>query len=245
MIQTNKTPLQVEKSLNKLFKKYDIQRKITVGEIKKWIWNSGGHAMEAVNQYNKKCFQLFPEPKDIDEMNDIMQVFTDAWNYFPHKELHGKTPHEVFQENMAKAPASVGQSNEMPKIIVGGREMEWDEYERMLQAMEKAQKPFKKWIRRDALPKYEKYLEQMVKNKRAREEHYNVADMFFERVLHVGFISFEEIRPAFIQKEFPRWWPTHVMYSNLEPDQVQESLKIFFTFAELVYGIHMSRFGFG
>ncbi|MBI5152417.1 hypothetical protein HZA39_02690 [Candidatus Peregrinibacteria bacterium] len=244
MYHTNKTIKQVEDSLSSLIKKYRIQEKITVDEIKKWIWNASGHAMEAVNQYHKKCFQLFPEPKDIDEMNDIMQVFTDAWNFFPHKELAGKAPNDLFQEAIKKSPKSQAKSRKMPKIIVGGREMEWDEYERMLREMEKAQKPFKKWIESDALPKYKKYLEQMVENKRAREEHYNVADIFFERALHIGFVTFEEIRPDFIQQEFPHWWPTHVMYSNLEPYQVRESLKKFFTFAELVYGINMNRYGF-
>ena len=244
MYNTHKTPQQVEKLLNALFEKYRIQSKVTVEEIRKWIWNSTGHVMEALNKYHKKCFQLFPEPKDIDEFNNIMQVFTDAWNYFPHKALNGKAPNDLMKEVIRNAPKNNAAVRSMPKIIVGNREMELDEYEKMLKEMERAQKPFKKWINKDALPKYQRFLEQTVKGKKTREELYNVADMFFQRVLHVGFLTFEQIRPAFIQKEFPRWWPTHIMYSNLEPDQVKESLRKFFEFAELVYGINMCKYGF-
>ena len=46
---------------------------------------------------------------------------------------------------------------------------------RMIKEMEKAQKPFKEWIEKDALPKYQKYLEQIVKTEKACEEHYSVA----------------------------------------------------------------------
>lgn len=244
MFSADKTTKQVEDKLNALIEKYRIKEKIMVDEIKGWIWNAKGHAMEAVNQYHKKCFQLFPEPKDIDEMNDIMQAFTDAWNFFPHKELDGKSPNELFKEGMENIPKSETEDHKMPKIIAGGVEMELDEYEEMLREMGKAQKPFKKWIKRDALPKYEKYLEQIVKNKQMREEYYNVADIFFERVLHIGFVTFEGIRSDFIQKEFPNWWPTHVMSSNLKPNQVQEYLKKFFIFAELVYGIDIKKYSF-
>ncbi len=207
-------------------------------------WNASGQTMEAVNQYQKKCFQLFPEPKNIDEMNDIMQMFTDAWNYFPHKELGGKAPNDLMNEAIKNAPKENSSVRSMPKVIVGNIEMEWDEYEKMLKEMEREQKPFKKWINKDALPKYQKFLEQTVKGRKTREELYDVADMFFQRALHVGFINFEQIRPGFVQKEFPRWWPTHIMYSNLEPDQVQESLKKLFEFVELVYRINMSKYGF-
>lgn len=244
MFNTDKTTKQVEDKLNALIEKYRIKEKITVDEIKKWIWNAKGQAMEAVNQYHKKCFQLFPEPKDIDEMNDIMQAFTDAWNFFPHKGLGGKAPNELLKEGMKNVPKSGTEDRKMPKIIVGGVEMELDEYEEMLREMENAQKPFRKWIKRDALPKYEKYLQQIVKNKHMREEYYNVADIFFERVLRIGFVTFEEIRPDFIQKEFPNWWPTHVISSNLKPHQVQEYLKKFFIFTELVYRIVIRKYGF-
>ena len=125
----------------------------------------------------------------------------------------------------------------MPKVRVGDREMEWDEFQIMIKKMEKAQEPFKKWIEKDALPKYKKYLAQIVKVKKACEEHYDVADLFFQRALHLGFVELKKIRPSFIRSEFPSWWPTHVMYSDLKPAAVKKSLEKLFEFIELVYGI--------
>ena len=239
-----KSSKQVERALNTLFKKYKIQEKISVEKIKKWIWNAKGDGMEGVNKYNKKCMQLFPEPKDIDELNDIMQIFVDAWNHFPHKELDGKAPYELLEERRKHEPKEDGEGNGMPRIHVGNREMEWEEYEQMLKKMEKAQEPFKKWVEHNALPKYKKYLEQLVKNKKKQEEYYRVAEVFFDRSLHVGFFELAQIRPAFIQKEFPHWWPTHILYSNLKPEQVRKALEKLFMFIELVYKIDGKKYGF-
>lgn len=236
-----KDPQQVEKNLNALLQRYNVQNKVSVADIKKWVWNATGGAMEASNKFQKKCLNLFPPAEDIDEMNNIMQVFVDAWNFFPHKELDGKSPdqmyREIYGEKVEKQSLDPKGKKEMPKVKVGDREMEWDEFQQMIKKMEKAQKPFKKWIEKDVLPKYEKYLEQMVKTKKSREEHYGVADIFFQRVLHVGFVQFKDIRSAFVWSEFPAWWPTHVMYSDLKPAAVKKSLEILLAFIELVYGM--------
>ncbi|MBU0705644.1 hypothetical protein KJ657_03990 [Patescibacteria group bacterium] len=182
---------QVENALNALFKKYKIQDKVDVETIKKWIWNAKGEGIEPVNKYQKKCFQIFPEPEDIDEMNDILQVFVDAWNHFPHKELGRKAPCD-----------------------------------------------------RDALPKYKKYLGQLIKGKKRQVDYYDVAHIFFERALHLGFVDLASIRPAFIQEEFPAWWPTHVMYSNYKPAQVRKALETLFMFLALVYKVEPIKYGF-
>jgi hypothetical protein len=31
-----------------------------------------------------------------DELSNILDILTDAWNYFPHKTLGGKSPKEMF-----------------------------------------------------------------------------------------------------------------------------------------------------
>lgn len=226
---------QVEKDLKKLFKKYGIEKKITVEKIKKWIWDADGPAMEAVNKYNKKCFQLFPEIEDIDELNNVMQVFVSAWNTFPHKELDGKSPEQMMQGLAEEEPKNKKNQGNMPRVRVGDNEMSFEEFEAMLKEMEKAQKPFKRWIEKDALPKYEKYLEQMMRNPRTRENHYDVAEIFFQRVLHVGFVDLESIRPEFAWKEFPLWWSTHVLCSKLTPAKVRKSLEELFKFIDVVY----------
>ena len=241
-MNNGKNPKLVVKALNALFKRYNVQKKVSVEDIKKWVWKATGGAMEASNKFQKKCLNLFPPAEDIDEMNNIMQVFVDAWNFFPHKELNGKSPDEAYREIYGKkadetSPNSKGKKDTMPKVRVGDREMEWDEFQIMIKKMEKAQEPFKKWIEKDALPKYKKYLAQIVKVKKACEEHYDVADLFFQRALHLGFVELKKIRPSFIRSEFPSWWPTHVMYSDLKPAAVKKSLEKLFEFIELVYGI--------
>ena len=126
-------------------------------------------------------------------------------------------------------------------MIVGGQEMDWDDYWAMIKEMEKAQIPFKNWIEKDLLPKYQIFLSQKYQ-KYTLNKHLEVADHFFHRVLHVGFITLEEIRKDFIQKEFPRWWQTHVLTDSLSEKEIISSLKMLFEFIELVYGINQDKF---
>lgn len=236
-----KNPQTVGKALNALFKKYGIADKVTVKDVKNWVFNATGPVMEASNKFNKKCLNLFPPTDDIDEMNYIMQKFVDAWNFFPHKALQEKSPEEMYRttygEKAKNRSSNRNNKKPMPKVRVGDREMEWDEFQTMIKEMEKAQKPFKKWIEKDALPKYEKYLTQIIKTKKDCEEHYGIADLFFQRALHLGFVNLKSIRPAFIHEEFPKWWPTHVIYSDLKPTEVKKSLELLYKFMNLVYGV--------
>lgn len=71
-----------------------------------------------------------------------------------------------------------------------------------------------------------------------------VADIFFQRALCLGFIEFKDFRQDFIQKEFPKWWQTHVLMSNLTEEEVLLSLKEFFQFLFLAYNIDIEKFGF-
>ena len=141
-----KTTTRIEEDLNTLFKEYGLQKIVNAEKVKQWVWNAKGKTvMEAVNLFQKKTLRLFPQPKDIDEANRILHVLTDAWNSFPHKALGGKSPNERVQEATKTMPKRDRDDQRMPKVIIGNVEMEWEEYEQMLQEMKKAQKPFKKW----------------------------------------------------------------------------------------------------
>lgn len=179
----------------------------------------------------------------IDEMNDILQHFADAWNYFPHKALGGRSPNDVMEAEIKKRPKQSRQQGGMPKVRVGGREMDWKEYEKMLEEMEFVQKPLRNWIKNNLLPKYKICLEKNY-GKTTAKKHYEVADIFSERVLHVGFVEFDKIRKEFIQKEFPRWWQTHVLISNLSEKEVRGSLKVLFRHISAVYEWDIKKFGF-
>jgi len=237
-------PNIVEKQLTALFKKYGIDKKITVSTVKKWIYNERDKNLENMHLLQKKFLSFFPKTENIDELNEIMQNFTAAWNAFPHKVLHGKSPNEMMQEELAKHPNLKKKgSATMPKMIVGGHEMQWDEYWVMIRKMEKLQIPFKNWVEKEVLPKYKKYLPSTA-SQSEKEQHYEVADIFFERVRHVGFLELAQVRKEFIQKEFPHWWQTHVLDSNISEQQVRTSLKNLFEFLELVYEIQPKKFGF-
>jgi len=238
------TIAQVEKKLQSMIKKYGLEKKITVEKIKKWIYSSGTNARDASNTFLAKCLQVFPEFDDIDKMNGMLQVLSDAWNYFPHKSLGGKSPKDMVGSKMKATDKNNMNQGSMPKMVVGDVEMEWDAYLEMIKQMEKEQEPFKHWVKNDVLPKYKKYLGQTIKGKKKQEDAYRVADIFFDRVFLVGFVHLDSIRPEFVQKEFPSWWPTHVMGDNLKPVQVKASLKVLFSFLTLVFGVDSKEFGF-
>jgi len=233
----------IEQELQNLINQYGLNKKLTVNKIKKMVWQEkGASAMEAVNKYEKKCLSYFSGLERIDDLNKILQVFIDAWNYFPHQSLGGRSPEEVVKEETKKQPETF-TNKAMPKVIVGGQEMEWEQYEAMLKEMEKQQEPFKRWVETEVMPKYQKYLETTLA-KRTREKHFEVADIFFERVWYVGFINFCDIRKEFIQKEFPRWWQTHVLMSSLKEKEIVSSLQKLFEFIEFSFNEDIKKFGF-
>jgi len=232
----------VERELKNLINKYRLGKKLTVKKVKQLVWNeSGASAMEAVNKFEKKCFSYFLGMEKID-FEEIANVFMDAWNHFPHRLLEGKAPNKIYSASSAEE-STISKKRTGPKIIVGGRDMEWEEYEVMLEEMEKQQAPFRNWIETEVKPKYLRYLETTLAKKTAKK-HFEVADIFFERVLHVGFIEFDRIGKAFIQKEFPRWWQTHVLMNNLKEKEVVSSLHKLFEFIEFTYNINIKKFGF-
>lgn len=42
-----------------------------------------------------KVVAMFDRGGDASELSNILELVTDAWNYFPHKALGGKSPREM------------------------------------------------------------------------------------------------------------------------------------------------------
>lgn len=227
-------PAEVEQRLERLITKHK-GKDISVTEIKRRIFETGNDdVMRESNLFNKwwiNCFHRIDEAA----LQELLQAFQDAWNSFPHSSLDGRSPQQVMQEEVKKHPEMRKNMNEkdMPTVTVGGRTRSWEDHWKMIRRMEELQKPFKHWIEERALPGYRKFLQTKYKTKKAIEKHYDVADNFFKRALHVGFLDFEQIRPAFAVWEFPDWWPSHILYSNLNEDQVWSSLSDFLWFIEV------------
>ncbi|MEK7188015.1 MAG: hypothetical protein AAB691_04185 [Patescibacteria group bacterium] len=241
-----KTPEQVEKELQALLEKHKLSHKLSITQIKQWVFeerdDKNDSPLQASNAFQKRCMRYFSRVRSDDEFFTIMQTLTDAWNYFPHQVLSGKSPWQVIQKESKKHPMSQSERT-MPDVVVGGQTMRWEEYEAILAEMERLQVPFKNRIETDILPNYKRYL-QLKAGKKTVLKHTRVAELFFDRVLHVGFIRLDEVRSAFIQKEFPLWWQTHVMMDNLNEREVLSSLKKLFEFVSERYAIDIGQFGF-
>lgn len=224
-------PAQIEQKLEDVIARYK-GKGITVREIRQKIYESDGDVMEASNRFMKWWWQRFPSKAlEREGVEEVLQAFNDAWNVFPHRSLNGKSPQEMIQEFAEESGPRKNTADAMPKMIVDGREMAWDDYWAMIKEMEKRQEPFKAWMEK-TLPAYRTYLTKKYKTVRSIEKHDSVASVFLERALQVGFLDFNEIRPEFAVWEFPAWWQTHVMQSSLTEDQVWSSLCDFLWFCE-------------
>ena len=228
-------PAEVEDRLSRLIARHKAKN-ITVAEIKRRIFETGSEDVMAESRRFHKwwigCFRTTDE----ESFTELLSAFQDAWNSFPHSSLSGKSPQQMVEEEMKKHPDMKKNIDEkdMPTVIVGGIARSWDDHWNMIKKMEKLQKPFKKWIDETALPSYKNFLEHKFKSKKSIDKHYDTADIFLKRVLHVGFLTYEQIRPAFAVWEFPEWWQTHVLYSDLTEDQVWSSLCDFLWFVEII-----------
>ncbi|MGB2762741.1 MAG: hypothetical protein WBC21_04410 [Minisyncoccales bacterium] len=233
------TKKSIEEKLQKLINQYKLEEILSVEKIKDWIFNDyGDSVMDASNRFQKKFFHYFKDVRDIDK---IFKITTDAWNVFPHKSLNNKSPKEMVLEAIEKDPSLKKQkSNKKPDFIVGGKKILWDKYWAMIKKMEEMQRPFKQQIEKEILPLYKKFLTQEKNlSKEIVEEYMKVADIFFERVLHVGFLSFEMIRPEFAKYEFPRWWQIHILFDERDENEIWSSLKVLISFLKEKFGLEM------
>jgi len=82
-----KRRIEIEKELSDLLKESNSE--FAFEDIKEVIYNENGD-----NEFSK-IISVFDHGQDINELNDIMQLLNDAWNYFPHKCLKGLSPAEM------------------------------------------------------------------------------------------------------------------------------------------------------
>ena len=68
--------------------------------VKKWVYEESGDPLGASHKFQDKFFEYFD--KTGADINEILQIATDAWNYFPHKTLGGKSPEQIIKEYQKK-----------------------------------------------------------------------------------------------------------------------------------------------
>jgi len=107
---------KVEEKLQKLIDKYKLNKKLTIETIKGWVWcKNGDTTMNAVNAFHKKVFDYFGNVQDMAELNEILSTLMDAWNYFPHQSLGGKSPDLMVKSELEKNPnLSKKRTNKIP-----------------------------------------------------------------------------------------------------------------------------------
>ncbi|HPT08595.1 MAG TPA: hypothetical protein PLE28_02785 [bacterium] len=243
--KNNSKIIDIEKALVDMIGKYKLEKKLSVEKIKSLIFKDNHLSVsEAFNKFQAKVFKYFPVIDDIDELNEIFIVLSDAWNYFPHEALGGKSPCEVASISLIKEKGEQDVFDKtMPRVNVGGQEMSWEEYQEMIEKMEKLQIPFKNWIDY-ILKEYKNFLSKASMSAKVIDKHYKIADIFFERVLYIGCLNIEDIPASFIHEDFPKWWQTHVLFDNSNKKVVISSLYKLFNFIQLVTLMDIKQFGF-
>ncbi|MBI2450658.1 MAG: hypothetical protein HYV47_03965 [Candidatus Nealsonbacteria bacterium] len=87
----------VKNKLQKLINQYNLDGTTIIDRVEDLVWNEEGD--KAFSNFIQEAFKNFEDVKDIEELNRIMQVFNDAWNYLPHKCLNGKSPAEFLRDS--------------------------------------------------------------------------------------------------------------------------------------------------
>ena len=77
---------EIEKYIAALLRK--VKSDFTFEDVKDAIYN------ETETDDMTKIIVMF-DTGEADELSNILDVVTDAWNYFPHKALGGKSPEEM------------------------------------------------------------------------------------------------------------------------------------------------------
>lgn len=81
----------IEKQLNDIIKSLGLS--VNFEEIKEVIYNEQDQG--ALHNIMSK----FDNGQDIDELNKILAIVNEAWNYFPHRVLGGLSPAEKILES--------------------------------------------------------------------------------------------------------------------------------------------------
>ena len=95
-----KTLQQVGKELKEFIERFLPAGKLSVEMVKEWVYEENGAPLEASHKFQDKFFEYF-EKTGVD-INEVLQIATDAWNYFPHKTLGGKSPYQMTEEYQKK-----------------------------------------------------------------------------------------------------------------------------------------------
>ena len=95
---------EIERELEEMLKETDPtslklqlgKEQFTLQDVKDAIYN------EEDNDDMMKVVAMFDRGGDASELSHVLELVTDAWNYFPHKALGGISPAETLLKNQDK-----------------------------------------------------------------------------------------------------------------------------------------------
>lgn len=106
---------KIDQNLQKIIDQHGLATDLSVAQVKQWVWEDGSDDfMTGYKRYAALCISHFQNAQSIDKLNQIMQVFNDCWNYYPHQSLNGKSPADVAQA----LGQAMGQETYIPQPIL-------------------------------------------------------------------------------------------------------------------------------
>ena len=93
-----KNQATIEKRLSQIIQKYKVENTLSVEQIRTWVAEEDGPPNTTYKQFIQRAFAPFGHVQDGKDAQRIISVLNDAWNFFPHNSLAGKTPMETLQE---------------------------------------------------------------------------------------------------------------------------------------------------
>ncbi|MBI2609997.1 hypothetical protein HYW53_02365 [Candidatus Giovannonibacteria bacterium] len=103
---------EIEQELMDMLK--ETERDFTLDRVRDAIYN------EEDNDDMMKVVTMFDRGGDTTELENVLELVTDAWNYFPHKVLGGISPAEKLLEHQSQSPLY-----ECPECKLKYREKKW------------------------------------------------------------------------------------------------------------------------
>ena len=85
---------EIERELVDMLK--ETESDFTLDHVREAIYN------EEDNDDMMKVVAMFDRGGDASELSNVLELVTDAWNYFPHKLLDGLSPAEKLLEHQNK-----------------------------------------------------------------------------------------------------------------------------------------------
>ena len=96
--EQNTDAAAVERQLAMLLTQYKLDGKLSVDMVRGWVLSEEGDPLVANKEYFAKWHAYFDMDFDDPKFESVMNVFTDAWNFFPHRSLGGKSPRDLYDE---------------------------------------------------------------------------------------------------------------------------------------------------